>query len=110
MQAALNLADNDSYLRTLSGEGFFIDAITLTLKSTTDWYWTKSGQKLSFALPWMPGEPNNHNNAHEVCLSFGKVTVSSKSAFNDAPCTSTAYTFLCQKIEFSIPLKIEETI
>ncbi|CAG9805257.1 unnamed protein product [Chironomus riparius] len=108
MQIVFNLADN--YLKTLIDIGIFVDAMTLTLKSTTDWYWAKTGKKLSFALPWIPGEPNNSQNANEACLQFGKRTGSAVTGFNDVPCTSTAYTFLCQKIEFSIPLKIEETI
>jgi len=110
MQAVLNLADSNSFLRTLSSIGIYVDAMSLTVKSPSDWYWTKSGQKLTFTLPWIPGEPNNHNNMNEVCLSFTKISISSKFGFNDAPCSPASYTFLCQRIEFSIPSKMMENI
>jgi hypothetical protein len=83
-------------LSKISGFGGFIDGMTLTLKSPTDWYWTKSGKKLSFALPWRSGEPNNYNNVNEACL------VLSGTGFNDAPC-SNIYSFLCQKIDLMVP-------
>ncbi|CAG9805261.1 unnamed protein product [Chironomus riparius] len=89
-QAIIKLAQN------LGSEYFYVDAIALTLKSPTDWYWTKSGKKLSFALPWGAGEPNNYNNLNETCLALSSI------GFVDLRCTLSRL-FVCQKIEFMIP-------
>jgi len=102
-EAVFSMAENNSFLKTLPAVYISVDAMTLTLKSTTDWYWTKSGQKISFAFPWLPGEPNNNVNLNELCLSFGKQTISSKFGFNDLPCSEIVSPFLCQRIEFSMP-------
>jgi len=91
-QAILTIAN-----RSFSTVSAYVDAIALTLKSPTDWYWTKSGKKLSFALPWYPGEPNNHNNLNEACLLFHN------GGFNDAPYSFTIYSFVCQRLDFMVP-------
>jgi hypothetical protein len=93
-QAILNMASSCNQFSTVYA---YVDAMALTLKSPTDWYWTKSGKKLSFALPWNSGEPNNANNNNEACLGFRK------TGFNDAPCSLTVYSFVCQRIELMVP-------
>ncbi|KAL7036611.1 hypothetical protein ACKWTF_008868 [Chironomus riparius] len=109
-EAVLTMAENNSFLKTLNSVFISVDAMTLTLKSTTDWYWTKTGQKISYALPWMPGEPNNINTINELCLSFGRSTLTSRFGFNDSPCSEIDFSFLCQKIEFFMPSKTMETV
>ena len=96
-QAILNLANHGNIASHFTSVFTFVDAMALTVKSTTDWYWTKLGNKLSFALPWKTGEPNNSNNLNEVCLSFRR------DGFNDGPCNATTYAFLCQRIDFIVP-------
>jgi len=91
-QAILNMAYKGNTLNTVFT---YVDAMAFTLKSPTNWYWTKSGEKVSFALPWRTGEPNNYNNSNEACLAFTRLE------FYDVPCTNF-FPFVCQKIDFII--------
>ena len=77
----------------------FIDGVTLTARSPTDWYWTETGDKIDFVMPWLPTEPDNGaGGALEWFLSIGRHTVASEPvAFNDIPGTNFYNTFLCQK-------------
>jgi hypothetical protein len=36
----------------------FIGAMTLNLKSTSQWYWVNSGKKTKFSLPWGTNQPD----------------------------------------------------
>lgn len=90
------MMDNDSTLKQLNSTWLWIDGITLTEKSTTDWYWTKTGKKISFPIDWYPGQPTGNG---QFCLAVGKATINAKFAFNDGTC-SGSLKFVCQRIEF----------
>jgi len=98
-RALFTMCENHSYLRTLSSTWSWIDAITLTGKSTTEWYWTKSGRKISFPIPWYPGTPDTID---QYCLAIGKSSINAKFGFNDGHCYG-ALRFICQRIEFFMP-------
>jgi len=104
-------AEADSFLeiveyhQTIKSFGIvwiLIDGITSVPRSTTEWYWTKTGNKISFTLPWGPGQPDFDRN-RELCLSVGKGNLNHKFGFNDLPCWDTVTPFICQKIDFMMP-------
>lgn len=101
-KAFLSMADNNSYFKSFAGVYFIIDGTTLTPKSTTDWYWTQSGKKIQFPIPWGTGQPDFSNNL-EFCFSFGRRSASENFGFNDLRCFETIYQFVCQRIDMVIP-------
>lgn len=70
---------------------FFVDGMTLSSKSKTDWYFSVTGKKFPYTMPWTGGQPDNAGN-NEKCLSMHP----SPRSFNDLPCNMEA-PFLCQK-------------
>lgn len=98
----LALADNHSHFRSENGAWIAIDGTTLTSKSTTDWYWPKTGRKISFPIPWLPGQPDNvHTN--EFCFGIGREFGHQKFGYNDMGCSGSVAHFICQRFEISIP-------
>lgn len=75
----------------------FIDGMTLTPKSSTDWYWTNSGKKISYPIPWFPGQPDNYNE-DEQCLTISHTNF----LFNDQVCQNYPSLFVCQRIDYFI--------
>lgn len=75
-----------------------VGAVTVTSRSTTDWYWVDTNEKVNYALPWRPGHPDNQRGV-QYCLAFDTVTL----LFDDHDCyTSTAeMKFICQTEERS---------
>lgn len=100
--AVLTMADNHSFLRALSNSILWIDGITLTPMSKTDWYWSDSGEKIDFSIPWLANQPNS---ADQRCLSIAKETINQKFGFNDGTCSSTSFMvrFICERIDLYIP-------
>lgn len=90
----LSMVDNNSVLRKMSKVWLWIDAITLTVKSTTDWYWTKTGNIISFPLDWYKGQPSGSG---QYCLSISKRSATTKFGFNDLQCYDS-YNIVCQRI------------
>ncbi|KAL7036620.1 hypothetical protein ACKWTF_008877 [Chironomus riparius] len=95
----LDIVEFHQTIRSLGLVWILIDGITSVPRSTTEWFWTKSGNKISFMLPWNPGQPDFYNN-RELCLTVGKGNPSHRFGFNDWPCWDTATPFICQKIDF----------
>lgn len=96
----LTMADNHSYFRTVNGICSSIDATTLTSKSPTDWYWSQTGKKVSFQIPWFPGEPGG---APEFCLGICRASSTIKFGYHDIPCDTWVYRFVCQRFDIFIP-------
>ncbi|KAL7036602.1 hypothetical protein ACKWTF_008861 [Chironomus riparius] len=96
--AVLTMADDNSVLQTHAQAWIYIDSITQTIKSPTDWYWTKTGKKISYSIPWRVGTPDNHLGS-ENCLSIGRYYANEKFGFDDAMCDSKTL-IACQRIEF----------
>jgi hypothetical protein len=94
-RAVTCMIDNESTLKQLNSTWLWIDGVTLTDKSKTDWYWTKTGKKISFPIDWYPGQPSGN----QFCLCIGKSTINSKCGFNDGIC-SGSFQFICQRTEF----------
>jgi len=98
----LNIVENHQNIKALGKVWIRIDGITLSGKSTTEWFWTKSGNKIPFSLPWSPGQPDCYQ-SNEYCLSIGKGNANHKFGFNDVPCWNDSSSFICQKVEFMMP-------
>lgn len=94
-----SMADNHSYFRIFDRVFFIIDGTTLTGKSTTDWYWTQTGKKIQFPIPWGRTQPDFGGN-FEYCGSFGRLTGADKFGFNDLKCFENLYQFVCQRVDF----------
>lgn len=72
-----------------------VGGATLNGGSLTDWYWITTGEKISYKMPWLKGEPNNHKK-NEFCLSVGL----NEFYFNDIDCMFyDKLMFMCQKID-----------
>ncbi|KAL7036596.1 hypothetical protein ACKWTF_008856 [Chironomus riparius] len=100
-RAVLTLADNHSFLRALQYTWLYVDGVALTIKSPTDWYWTKTGKKISYSIPWRVGTPNNDGGS-EYCLTIGRYFTNEKFGFDDTLCDGRTR-ITCQRIEFFIP-------
>jgi hypothetical protein len=77
----------------LAGEWLHIGGTTLVPKSLTEWYWYNSDSKISYPIPWGPGQPDNAGNI-EWCLSLGPKNF---YRFNDLPCNNFRQKFICEK-------------
>jgi hypothetical protein len=82
----------------LTDEYAFVNGMTLTPRSPTDWYWMSTGEKAQYSLDWGTKELNFGNN-DEWCLCIGP-----KSGKNpklaDVDCTGeTKRAFICEKNE-----------
>ena len=74
-----------------------VDGITDSQGSPTEWYWTNSGEKIPYSIPWAAGQPDNFYN-NEPVLSVGRISMNDSIGFNDAPANYAAR-FACQKTE-----------
>lgn len=94
--AVMDMVRRDSLLSAIDFLWIFLDGIALTQKSPTDWYWTENGEKISFSMPWLSGQPDTAGNA-EWYLSIGRFTKEGTLGFNDIPGRDFVNTFMCQK-------------
>lgn len=94
--AVMNMINRNPDLGVRDNLWVYIDGIGLTLRSPIDWYWTESGDKIDFAMPWLTGQPDTAGGA-EWFLSIGKYTKDTQIGFNDIPGTNFVNAFLCQK-------------
>ncbi|CAG9805251.1 unnamed protein product [Chironomus riparius] len=102
----LNMCENNEYIKSIADPKNFwivIDAMTTTPKSATEWFWTNSGRKISFTVPWAPNQPDFFEN-HEYCLAIGKDQSTPNYRFNDMPCLNINRPFLCQNFDYMITL------
>ncbi|KAL7041039.1 hypothetical protein ACKWTF_000594 [Chironomus riparius] len=94
--SAINMVEKNIDLGTRDNLWVFIDGTTLTPRSPTDWYWTDTGDKIDFLMPWLPTQPDT-NSYREFFLSIGRHKKTQRVGFNDIPGTNFYNTFLCQK-------------
>jgi len=47
----LNVAYENDFIKSLALKHFYVDGMTLTPHSTTDWYWTRNGKQIAFTIP-----------------------------------------------------------
>lgn len=81
----------------LLGRWVFVDGMTLSSKSPTDWYYTRTGNKIPFHMIWAKnGEGSFLDDALgvEKCLTLGPQDV---YEFNDHKCIDQDFSFLCEK-------------
>lgn len=98
----LKLADQCKTLQSLE---ILVDGATPSPNLKGDWYWTRTGVKITFPLPWDVGQPSGTNNI-QFCLSIYKENMSKYFGFNDAFCTKPLL-FSCQRVELFVP-KVSE--
>lgn len=80
----------------LFGNFFHIGGLVKVAKSTTEWYWTNSGQKINFDLTFAPGEPNNAG-GNQMCMCLTKHLP--HFLFDDIQCLgANPERFVCQKL------------
>jgi len=77
-----------------NGFWMFVDAMTPSPGSKNNWYWTQTGRKISFNIPWATSNPSGR---HEQCLSIGRHGINNPLSFNDVPYDGYKNIFLCQK-------------
>ena len=70
-----------------------------TVLGSPNWYWLQSGQDISFALDWFPGEPNN-GSGEEFCMAIGNI--GGVTGIFDLDCYGTGQwtrqPFVCQRL------------
>lgn len=86
--AALNKGLFDDYVH--------IGGTTTVGKSTNNWYWVNSGNRVQYTLPLLK-EGNDFKNNNEWCLTV-KTGPDGVLAFNDIDCNGSVYSLVCQKI------------
>ena len=92
----LAMANNENSLKKLNVTWLWIDGLTPKGPSKTEWYWTKSGAKVSFPIDWSRGQPCCSD---QNCLCISKHSLTDKFAFNDGYC-NTSLQFICQRVDF----------
>lgn len=97
------LFETNEELKSLQWQWILIDGINKvpTPRSKTDWYWTNSGNKIAFHIPWIPGQPDCAHGCIEHCLSIGRHS-DGIIKFNDYPCKAWPTQFICQHVDFKI--------
>ncbi|CAG9805254.1 unnamed protein product [Chironomus riparius] len=99
--ALLTMVENHDSIKPLAVIWLWIDGISMLPKTTTSWYWGKTGRKISFPIPWLAGFPSNTD---QLCLSVGKSSQNQKFGFTNGYCSGKGYLrFICQRTEFYIP-------
>jgi hypothetical protein len=94
--AVMNMINRNADLGVRDNLWVYIDGMGLTPRTSTDWYWSESGNKIDFTMPWLTGQPDTAGGA-EWFLSIGKYTKDTQIGFNDIPGTGFVNAFLCQK-------------
>jgi len=78
--------------RNLLAEHSFIGGFATLPATTDDWVWIHSGNRVSFTMNWISGQPDNSGN-NERCLDVWKQET--VVALNDDSCNNL-YSFVCQ--------------
>ncbi|XP_070500524.1 macrophage mannose receptor 1-like [Chironomus tepperi] len=94
--AVMSMVKHNQHLASIDYLFIFLDGIALSQKSTTNWYWTESGEKIGFSIPWLPGQPDTAGNT-EYYLSIGRFNKDGQIGFNDVPAKDFINNFLCQR-------------
>ena len=100
----INIAKNHPFVISYGGNHMLVDGMTDTPNTKTEWFWTKTGTKVSYSLPWQKGEPNFLNEG-EYCLAISAHEPSTLG-FNDIPCQLGLIAFVCQRIDYFVPVRI----
>jgi hypothetical protein len=93
----LNLLDTNVFLRSQVNAWILVDGFVMTPGSRTDWYWTKTGKKISFPIRWLVNYPTKRS-----CLALYKPSINDRFYFYDDSCTYAA-TAACQKTDILTP-------
>lgn len=99
--ASLDTLDEFNYVSSqckqhqnlISNDYVLIDGLAMSPKTSKDWYWTNSGNKINYTMPWSPKKLDFAHQS-EWCLSLGPAEI---YQFNDIRCNGEEYSFICQK-------------
>ena len=89
----MSMSREHEFVRLSSNVWYYIDGMTTTPHSPTDWYWTNSGNKVSFPMQWAFGQPDFAGD--EYCLS-----IVPSEGFNDIACNSSVFSFFCHRLDY----------
>lgn len=91
MQTVMNLYRG---MTSMNGVWTHVAGMTKTSRSTTDWYWVKSGNIVTYVMTFVQGEPGFHS-PNQWCLAIGQY------GYADIDCYGRhEEKFLCQKVKF----------
>lgn len=76
-------------------------AVTPRLTNKDNWFWTNSGKKVSYDLPWTGTQPDFARGT-EYCLTIGRVGGNDTLGFNDYTCVNGIIHFICQNVDFYV--------
>jgi hypothetical protein len=96
------MVDIHPYFKIYNHANFYMDGIASTLKSKTEWYWSSNGQKVSFAIPWRSGQPDNANGT-EYCFGFSRLSANQNFGYSDFNCRGFNPLCTCERIDLYIP-------
>lgn len=95
-QNFVNILEQNEYFKA-NGRFVLVDGVTDLQGSPTEWYYSNSGEKIPYSIPWASSQPDNYYN-NEPVLSVGRIAMDDKVGFNDIP-ANYAVKFACQKTE-----------
>jgi hypothetical protein len=99
-QALLTMTENHSFVKPINGIWFWVNGITLLPKTATSWYWADTGNKISFPIPWISGQPSN---TEQYCLGIGKPSLNVKFGFVNGFCSGHGFLyFVCQRTDLFV--------
>jgi len=100
----MNMCENNQFIQSVSNPTRFwilVDGMTTAAPSSTEWFWTNTGKKVSFVIPWAPNQPDFYNN-EEFCLAIGKDLTTPSYRFGDYPCINIGSPFLCSRLDYML--------
>ena len=100
----MNMCENNPFIQSVSNPTRFwilVDGMTTAAPSSTEWFWTNTGKKVSFVIPWAPNQPDFYNN-EEFCLVIGKDLTTPSYRFGDYPCINNGSPFLCSRLDYML--------
>jgi len=99
----IQVAKENQFIKANIHPHVIVDGMTLTPRSITDWYWTRTGEKIHFTLPWRKNEPSFQGDI-EYCMSLF-LHEAHDLGFNDIRCQNEALPYICQRMDYLIPVR-----
>lgn len=97
MEAVSSMCERN---KNMFGTYVHIGGIAKVGRSTSEWYWVTTNQKVSYNMPWASSQPD-HYGGNEWCLTLAK---NQGFKFNDINCHgSWEERFICQKKSDDLP-------
>ena len=99
------MSKNNPFVYALWAVYICVDGMTDTSSTTTEWYWTNSGRKISYAIPWQSESPQIPEGT-QYCLTF-TANEPSSIGFVGIQCEIIPkWHFVCQRVDYFIPARV----